>query len=110
MKALDGAPNAISNGKLNVPFTIYVKDPLVHIDTFNENTKYASKMQHRNDNSNDGHNFHIVLPEPDKYFSLFKYKCRDDLKPVPIVRNLTFISPTHDISFFARKTIISFFF
>ena len=34
--------------------------------------------------------FQVNIPKMDSYYSVMKYKCSGDLKPVPIVSNLMF--------------------
>ena len=78
-----------SNG--GIPFTLQLKDPMQHIESLNENPKYAIKTSSNNDNDPSSfHNdcFNVVIPEQEKYFSLLKYRCKNDLRPVPIVSHV----------------------
>lgn len=69
-----------------IPFMLKLKDPMAHIESMNENPKYATNIKDNN-NSSSFHNdcFNVIIPEQEKYFSLLKYRCKNDLRPVPIV-------------------------
>jgi hypothetical protein len=72
------------NSNNGIPFLLHVKDPVEHIETINENPKYATKLNNNN-NNDDISLYNVVLPEQEKYFSILKYRCKNDLRPVPIV-------------------------
>lgn len=61
-----------------------VKDASQHIQTLQENKKFAEDVT---PNSADPANrtFNITVPKADNYFPLIRYKCSGELRPVPIV-------------------------
>lgn len=78
-----------SNSRSSVPFQLSVRDPSQHIQTLQENRKFAEDtsasqlsrdMVERGDRS-----FTIGVPRADNYFPLIRYKCSSELRPVPIV-------------------------
>jgi hypothetical protein len=71
-----------SNARSLVPFQLVVRDPSDHIQTLQENKKFAedTSISDRGDKS-----FTIGVPKADNYFPLIRYKCSNELRPVPIV-------------------------
>jgi hypothetical protein len=78
-----------ANHRGPVPFQLTVRDPSKHIQTLQENRKFAEdtssshlsrEMVERGDRS-----FQIGVPKADNYFPLIRYKCSTELRPVPIV-------------------------
>jgi hypothetical protein len=74
-----------------IPFILLLKDPMAHIESLNENPKYATKVTTTMNNRNDYGCFNVVVPEQEQYYSLLKYRCRNELRPVPIV-SVTYVS------------------
>lgn len=70
------------------PFTLTLNDPHGHIRTVLENKKYANDISHelnRNVNEADAHyKYAVTLPKVNHYFPIVKYKCSNDLRPIPI--------------------------
>jgi hypothetical protein len=70
-----------SNARQAVPFQLLVRDPSSHIHTLQENKKFAEDSV-----TSDGDKcFTIGVPKADNYFPLIRYKCSNELRPVPIV-------------------------
>lgn len=78
-----------SNSRNPVPFKLAVKDPSQHIQTLQENRKFAedtSSSQLSRDTMERGDkSFTVSVPRADNYFPLIRYKCSTELRPVPIV-------------------------
>lgn len=80
-----------SNIDQGVPFFLLIRDPSKCIQSIQENKKFADNMagslpsNHRAMKSD--HMFTISVPKADDYFPVMRYKCGNDLRPVPIVSN-----------------------
>jgi hypothetical protein len=79
-----------ANVEQNVPFLLLMRDPSKHIQSIQENKKFADNMaeslEHDPNKSRPDYLFTVSVPKSDTYFPVMRYKCRDDLRPVPIVR------------------------
>lgn len=67
----------------NTPFIVLIKDPSQHIQAIRASNEYATDVT---DGDDDLTNFmYIVNNIPnDRFVSVFKYKCNDNLCPVPL--------------------------
>ena len=73
-----------TNARSLAPFHMQVKDPSQHIQTLQENKKFAEDTTPSPaDPAN--RSFTISVPKADTYFPLIRYKCSGELRPVPIV-------------------------
>jgi hypothetical protein len=63
----------------DLPFELSLHDPKGHLETVAENRKFAKEKA-------APHTYNVVLPKTDTYFPILKYKCTQELRPVPIVR------------------------
>jgi hypothetical protein len=72
-----------SNVDRTVPFQLLIKDPSNYIHTIQENKMHARSVIDKMKNSDFA--FAVSVPKADEYFPVMRYKCRDDLRPVPIV-------------------------
>lgn len=72
-----------SNVDRTVPFTLQIKDPSSYIQNIQENKMYARGVADRTGGSDFA--FGVSIPKADEYFPVMRYKCSDDLRPVPIV-------------------------
>jgi len=76
----------------NAPFALTLTDASCHIRTVLENNRYADDISNElmaptdtNDETNNvRYKYAVTLPEINHYFPIVKYKCSDDLLPVPI--------------------------
>jgi hypothetical protein len=76
-----------SEARLGAPFFLFLSDPRGHIGALQENRKYADDMSESLDeDSNADHKFTVSVPKADNYFPIMRYKCSNELRPVPIVR------------------------
>jgi hypothetical protein len=64
------------------PFFLIVRDPSGHIDSLQENKKYADDVG----GEDVEHKFAVSVPIGENYYPVMRYKCVGDLRPVPIVR------------------------
>jgi len=71
-----------SNVDKTVPFQLLIKDPSNYIHTIQENKMHARSVIDKTKNSDFA--FAVSVPKADEYFPVMRYKCRDDLRPVPI--------------------------
>ena len=68
-----------------VPFALYLMDPANHVHIMQENKKYANDTSSEIQTGADArYKFTVIIPTPDQYFPILKYKCSQDLQPVPI--------------------------
>ena len=73
------------------PFFLLLKDPANHIRMIQENRRYADDMTEaflaeRNEGEAEfDHKFTISVPKAENYFPVMRYKCSNELRPVPIV-------------------------
>jgi hypothetical protein len=73
-----------SNTQSGFPFHLSIRDPLRHIQSIQENKKFAEITDKAADDDAD-HLFTVTVPKGDNYFPVMKYKCANELRPVPIV-------------------------
>lgn len=68
----------------NTPFIILIKDPLQQIKAIRASNEYAMDVT---DGDDDLTNFMYIVDNipNDRFVSVFKYKCNDNLCPVPLV-------------------------
>jgi hypothetical protein len=66
------------------PFYLLIRDPLHHIESIQENKKFAAMINTAQDDDAD-HVFTVTVPKADNYFPVIRYKCNSELRPVPIV-------------------------
>ena len=86
-----------SNVDQGVPFSLLIRDPSKHIQSIQENKKYADSMvvdtlasnHHRGMKSD--YMFTVSVPKADDYFPVMRYKCGNELKPVPIVSSVPYL-------------------
>lgn len=78
-----------SNVDQGVPFFLLMRDPSKHIQAIQENKKFADNMAESLANephaSRPDYLFTVSVPKSDTYFPVMRYKCGNDLRPVPIV-------------------------
>jgi hypothetical protein len=72
-----------SNVDRTVPFQLLIKDPSNYIHTIQENKMHARSVTDKATKSDFA--FAVSVPKAEEYFPVMRYKCRDDLRPVPIV-------------------------
>lgn len=63
-------------------FFLHIKDSSKLIDSIQENKKFAETVDHISSKSE--HIYSISVPKVNDYFPVIRYKCGDDLRPVPI--------------------------
>lgn len=66
------------------PFHLFIRDPLRHIESIQENKKFAEYADATTEHDAD-HAFAVSVPKTDNYFPVMRYKCTSELRPVPIV-------------------------
>lgn len=73
------------------PFFLLLKDPANHIRMIQENRRYADDMteafltERKEEEKGFDHKFTISVPKAENYFPVMRYKCSNELRPVPIV-------------------------
>jgi len=72
-----------SNVDRAVPFSLLIKDPSNYIQTIQENKMYAKSVADKTKKSDFA--FAVSVPKAEEYFPVMRYKCGEDLRPVPIV-------------------------
>jgi hypothetical protein len=72
-----------SNVDRTVPFSLFIKDPSNYIQTIQENKMYAKSVADQTKQSDFA--FAVSVPKAEEYFPVMRYKCGEDLRPVPIV-------------------------
>ena len=72
-----------SNVNRTVPFCLLIKDPSSYIHTIQENKMYAKSVVDKTKMSDFA--FNVSVPKAEEYFPVMRYKCGDELRPVPIV-------------------------
>ncbi len=72
-----------SNVDRSVPFNLLIKDPSNYIQNLQENKMYAKGIADKTKKSDFA--FAVSVPKAEEYFPVMRYKCGDDLRPVPIV-------------------------
>lgn len=72
-----------SNVAADIPFCLSLKDLSYQIESLTENGKYAEDISE--DTGVMDRRFIVSVPKGDSYFPVVRYKCIEDLRPVPIV-------------------------
>ena len=94
MKNVEGLGDGIAADDEPPPFALYLRDPSHHIRVIQENKKYAggygaavASVTGENVAGESEHErkYVLTLPKTSSYFPVMKYKCSNDLRPVPIV-------------------------
>jgi hypothetical protein len=69
---------------------VLIRDPSNHIQSIQENKKFAENMADSiaDEPASDrpDYKFTVSVPRADNYFPVMRYKCGNELRPVPIVR------------------------
>ena len=100
IKNVEGLDDAMAPDDEPPPFALYLRDPSRHIRSIQENKKYAggygdAVASIRGENAADGseqeRKYVVTLPKTASYFPVMKYKCSNDLRPVPIVSCLYYV-------------------
>mmetsp|Transcript_22984 Transcript_22984/g.54542 ORF Transcript_22984/g.54542 Transcript_22984/m.54542 type:complete len:833 (+) Transcript_22984:291-2789(+) len=77
-----------TNVDQGVPFFLTIRDPSQHIQSVQENKKFADNMadsiQGEHPKKRPDYMFTVSVPRSDNYFPVMRYKCGTDLRPVPI--------------------------
>lgn len=72
------------------PFSLSIKDPSSHIQSIQENKKFAqndsASLESEPRSRRPDHRYIVNVPKGDNYFPVMRYKCGNELRPVPIVR------------------------
>jgi hypothetical protein len=77
-----------SSSKTTVPFFLLMKDPARHVESFVQNKKFADDVSASLMAEEDAdRKFTVSVPKDDSYFPVVRYKCTDELRPVPMVRS-----------------------
>ena len=78
-----------SNVDQGVPFFLLLRDPSHHIHSIQENKKFADSMAEslasEPASTRPDYMFTVSVPKADNYFPVMRYKCGNELRPVPIV-------------------------
>lgn len=78
-----------SNMQQAAPFSLQIRDPSGHIESLQENKKFAESTTGASprdmNNSRPDYQFTVSVPSTDNYFPVMRYRCSNDLRPVPIV-------------------------
>lgn len=94
VKNVEGLGDGIAADDEPPPFALYLRDPSHHIRVIQENKKYAggygaavASVTGENVAGESEHErkYVLTLPKTSSYFPVMKYKCSNDLRPVPIV-------------------------
>jgi hypothetical protein len=83
-----------SNVRADVPFFLLVRDVSQQIDTLTANGKYADDVSDslvKEQETDADRKFTISIPKADSYFPVIRYKCLEDLRPVPIVSSVNIL-------------------
>lgn len=75
-----------SNVDRTVPFSLLIRDPSNYIQNIQENKMYAKGVADKTRKSDFA--FAVSVPKAEEYFPVMRYKCGDDLRPVPIVSSV----------------------
>jgi hypothetical protein len=75
-----------TNGRKIAPFYLLVRDPARHVESFVQNKKFAEDVSKTilPDEEAD-RKFSVSVPKDETYFPVVRYKCTEDLRPVPMV-------------------------
>ena len=72
-----------------VPFTLHINDPSKHIKTIQGNATYVedatSQLKQTNNETKQNHKYIVTIPKAEAYSPILRYKCSNELRPVPIV-------------------------
>lgn len=75
-----------SNGRKLAPFFLLLRDPSQHVESFVQNKKFADDVSDSLLPDEDAdRKFTVQVPKDDTYFPVVRYKCTEDLRPVPMV-------------------------
>ena len=94
IKNVEGLGDAMAPDDEPPPFALYLRDPSRHIRSIQENKKYAGGYgaavasitgENVANGSEHERKYVVTLPKTSSYFPVMKYKCSNDLRPVPIV-------------------------
>lgn len=78
-----------SSAKTSVPFFLLMRDPARHVESFVQNKKFADDVSDALMADEDAdRKFTVSVPKDDTYFPVVRYKCTDELRPVPMVSPL----------------------
>jgi hypothetical protein len=81
-----------SNTQEGVPFFLLIRDPSKHIHSIQENKKFADNLEdsiaQEPPSRRPDYKFTVSVPKADNYFPVMRYKCGNELRPVPIVSRL----------------------
>jgi len=79
-----------SNSEHLTPFYLSIRDPSSHVMSIQENKKFAEDMadtlNQEPPSRRPDYKFTVSVPKGDNYFPVMRYKCGNELRPVPIVR------------------------
>jgi hypothetical protein len=65
-----------------------MRDPARHVESFVQNKKFADDVSASLMAEEDAdRKFTVSVPKDDSYFPVVRYKCTDELRPVPMVRS-----------------------
>jgi len=78
-----------SDSQTVTPFFLLLRDPSRHIRMIQENRRYADDMtealsDYNEEDTGVDYKFTISVPRADNYFPVMRYKCSNELRPVPI--------------------------
>ena len=75
-----------SDKQKGTPFLLMVRDPLRHIRLIQEKGKFAKNLSEEVDDRCD-YKYALSIPSnnTDTHFSVVRYKCSTELRPMPIV-------------------------
>lgn len=100
IKNVEGLSDAMAPDDEPPPFALYLRDPSRHIRSIQENKKYAGGYgaavasitgENVADGSEHERKYVVTLPKTSSYFPVMRYKCSNDLRPVPIVSCLNYV-------------------
>ena len=78
-----------ASGSSSSPFFLLLRDSAGHVDSLQENKKFADDVSASMRNGEEqlvDRKFAVSIPRGENYFPVLRYKCVSDLRPVPIVR------------------------
>uniref|UniRef100_A0A7S3L338 MHD domain-containing protein n=1 Tax=Amphora coffeiformis TaxID=265554 RepID=A0A7S3L338_9STRA len=74
-----------SSVKASMPFFLLMRDPARHVESFVQNKKFADDVSDALLEEEDAdRKFTVSVPKDDTYFPVVRYKCTEDLHPVPM--------------------------
>jgi hypothetical protein len=102
-----------ANTDEGIPFFLLLRDPSNHIQSIQENKKFADSMAEsfavEPASKRPDYIFTISVPKADNYFPVMRYKCGNELRPVPIVSIMTGACPGHVDSLYIANFSLHFF-